>query len=480
MTSLINKENENICTKVDNSNKENCQNNLKEIINKQINISKNHSKEKQSQINKGLNVIDQNNNCIKKSSTFNPINTKTIDENKNSSISSNSKYSLIDNNSNNFFQGFNFEYFDDPNLLTINIEELSPPKLKEENLDINVDLRSKSKEQNDNMLILSAPNFQEKDIISEWEHQKITENINQIHTKLIPLNIDINKMFRKRESDNLLIKCGESSFKYNKVLEESVFKIPSKFLCKHKITPYIRTKMVDWMIEVLSVFDSTVETLFLSVNIMDLFLWKTPNFYKNEDVHLIGIGAMFIASKFQEIYPISLNQFVKKIAHDQFNANDIKKMEYQILKDIRPECLVSTSVYDFSKIYFYDFYYNNKNLISSEEEETIYKYIKYTSTYLNKLIMHYEFFYQGNCSIKAIGCIACSLKIVSDYLKDQFSQKTKEIYNDWILFLIQQGGFNDKIVENFANKIYTAYQHYQKSKSISRNLNRFSPLPYIK
>ena len=113
--------------------------------------------------------------------------------------------------------------------------------------------------------------------------------------------------------------------------------------------------MVDWMIEVLSVFDASEETFFLSVNIMDLFLWKTPNIYKSENVHLIGVGSMFIASKFQEIYPISLKEFVHKIGHDQFNIEDVKKMECKILKDIKPECLVSTSVYDFCKTYFYDF-----------------------------------------------------------------------------------------------------------------------------
>ena len=476
MSSSINKENENISTKVDDTNKENCPNNLDDINKNQIKISKNQPKKNKSQIKKGLNVLDQNNNRIKKPSTINQIKTQTIDENINSNITS--KYSLIDINSNYFFQGFDYNNFDNTNLLNINLE-LSVPKLNEGNLDINLDISPKSREENDEMLILSPPIFLENDIISEWEHQNITKNINQIHAELIPLNVDINKMFSKRESENLLLKYGESSYKYNKVLEESVFKIPSKFLSKHKITPSIRTKMVDWMIEVLSVFDSSEETFFLSVNIMDLFLWKTPNFYKSEDVHLIGVSAMFIASKFQEIYPIPLEQFVHKIGHDKFNANDIKKMEYQILKDIRPECLVTTSIYDFSKTYFYDFYYNNNNLISSEEDYKIYKYIKYTSIYLNKLVLHYECFYQGNCSLKAIGCIVCSLKIVADNLKEEFNQKIKGVYNDWMLFLIKQGGLSKQKVEILANKIYAAYQRYQKSKSISKNLNKFSPLPYI-
>jgi len=60
------------------------------------------------------------------------------------------------------------------------------------------------------------------------------------------------------------------------------------------------------------------------------------------------------------------------------------------------------------------------------------------------------------------------------------TNKNKGIYNDWMLFLIEQGGFNKSKVENLAKKIYTAFQHYQGSKSISRNLNRFTPLPFTK
>ena len=213
---------------------------------------------------------------------------------------------------------------------------------------------------------------------------------------------------------------------------------------------------------------------------MDLFFWKASSIYKNENVHLIGVASMFIASKFQEIYPISLKEFVHKIGHDQFNEEDVKKMECKIFKDIKPECLVSTSVYDFSKTYFYDFYYNNKNLISTKDDLKIYEYIKETSIYLNRLIYHYEIFYMENCSLKAIGCIVTSMKIVSDCLKEKFPQNTKGIYNDWMLFLIEQGGFNRQKIEILANKIYTAYHHYQKSKSISKNLNKFTPLPYIK
>ena len=61
----------------------------------------------------------------------------------------------------------------------------------------------------------------------------------------------------------------------------------------------------------------------------------------------------------------------------------------------------------------------------------------------------------------------------------KLTQKHKGIYNDWMLFLIEQGGFNKSKVEVLAKRIYTAFQHYQTSKSISRNLNKFCPLTFV-
>ena len=477
MTSIVNQENENMNLEPKNENKENFHGNLDEFINKQLNIAKDHKvKQKQEQINKGLAILDQNNNCIKRTTSVNISNPEANNEsfpnvlhnyNPLNPLNLKSKYCA------NYQNIYN-------NIMNIN-EESNNSKINNNKMELSdLEIISSSKEnENDNILIFSDQNFLENDILGESEHKNLTESLQKMEESVTPLNINIDKMFNKRESNNLLLKCGESSYKYNKYLEESVFKIPSNFLSKQRINPYIRTKMIDWMIEVLSVFDASEETFFLSVNIMDLFFWKASSIYKNENVHLIGVASMFIASKFQEIYPISLKEFVHKIGHDQFNEEDVKKMECKIFKDIKPECLVSTSVYDFSKTYFYDFYYNNKNLILSKEDGKIYNYIKLTSVYLNKLVLHYEFFYQEKCSMKAIACIVTSMKIVADNLKEKFPQKTRGIYNDWMLFLIEQGGFDKKKVENLANTIYTAYLHYQKSKSISKNLNRFTPLPYI-
>lgn len=49
------------------------------------------------------------------------------------------------------------------------------------------------------------------------------------------------------------------------------------FLSKHDITPHLRSKMVDWMIEVLSSYKMNEDSFFRATKIMDSFLLQTGN-----------------------------------------------------------------------------------------------------------------------------------------------------------------------------------------------------------
>ena len=290
---------------------------------------------------------------------------------------------------------------------------------------------------------------------------------------------NINLFVNKRESDNLLLKYGEETYFFNKTLEKEVFTIPENFLQNHKITSIVRTRMIDWMIEVCSIINYMDETFFLSVNVLDIFLQKTKKVYSNTDIHLIGMTSIFTSSKFQEIYPQSLKIFAHRVGHDMFTLEQIKEMETQILTEIGMEVLVSTSIYDFLKTYFYDFYYNNKIVIEKNCDMKIFKDVMFTAKYLTKLILHYEYFYVYQDSIKAIGCIITAIKLMGYYLKEKFEEKDRNVYNQWIIFLIKQDGFDKKEMENLVGKIYLAFSHYQKSKSINKNLNKFMKLPFI-
>jgi hypothetical protein len=67
--------------------------------------------------------------------------------------------------------------------------------------------------------------------------------------------------------------------------------------------------MVNWIINVfrlIKVFSA--KTLFLSVAILDSFLEETQkqNEHIEEDLlYLLGLGSIFIASKYEEVHPLS-------------------------------------------------------------------------------------------------------------------------------------------------------------------------------
>jgi hypothetical protein len=89
------------------------------------------------------------------------------------------------------------------------------------------------------------------------------------------------------------------------------------FLLRHKIDKDIRTKMVDWMIEVLSSFNCEHNTFFVSVNLLDNFLSKTKNQYQSKDIHLLGVTCMLISSKMEEILPFKISTVVEKMTHNK-------------------------------------------------------------------------------------------------------------------------------------------------------------------
>jgi hypothetical protein len=88
------------------------------------------------------------------------------------------------------------------------------------------------------------------------------------------------------------------------------------------ITPNLRAKMVDWMIEVMGHYagNTTQNTWFLAVHIMDLFFKKSSKRLRDGDVHLIGIASMLIATKYEDVYHIPLQDFVQHVAHNKFSS----------------------------------------------------------------------------------------------------------------------------------------------------------------
>ena len=92
--------------------------------------------------------------------------------------------------------------------------------------------------------------------------------------------------------------------------------------------------MVDWMFEVITAFKMSEQTFFLSVQYLDRFVSTTSRKLDISELHLIGITCMFIASKYEDYYPIKMKIVFEKIAHQKLKIEDIKQLELDVMQTI--------------------------------------------------------------------------------------------------------------------------------------------------
>ena len=95
-----------------------------------------------------------------------------------------------------------------------------------------------------------------------------------------------------------------------------------------KLTETIRSTLIDWIIQIHYNFKLLPESLYLTVNIIDRYF--AQNQVKKGEVQLIGVSSMLIATKYEEIYPPLLKDFVF-ITDNSCSADQILEMEKKIL-----------------------------------------------------------------------------------------------------------------------------------------------------
>ena len=113
-------------------------------------------------------------------------------------------------------------------------------------------------------------------------------------------------------------------FDYLKDLENSTMPNPDYMDHQDNLEWHLRGVLVDWLIEVHTRFGLLPETMFLAVNIIDRFL--STRVVELDRLQLVGITAMFIASKYEEVMSPHVANF-KHVADDGFSVEEILKAE---------------------------------------------------------------------------------------------------------------------------------------------------------
>ncbi|XP_040073235.1 G2/mitotic-specific cyclin-A-like [Ixodes scapularis] len=111
--------------------------------------------------------------------------------------------------------------------------------------------------------------------------------------------------------------------------EEKLTLKPTYMSRQPDITSSMRAILVDWLVEVAEEYRLHPETLFLGVSYVDRFL-SAMSVIRNE-LQLVGTAALYIAAKFEEIYPPKVSEFVF-ITDDTYTKQQVLRMEQLVLK----------------------------------------------------------------------------------------------------------------------------------------------------
>lgn len=106
------------------------------------------------------------------------------------------------------------------------------------------------------------------------------------------------------------------------------------------INDRMRAILIDWLVEVHLKFKLMPETLFLTVNIIDRFLERRS--VMRSKLQLVGVTAMLLASKYEEIYAPEVRDFVY-ITDRAYTREQILTMESVMLNALKFKITVPTS-----------------------------------------------------------------------------------------------------------------------------------------
>lgn len=99
------------------------------------------------------------------------------------------------------------------------------------------------------------------------------------------------------------------------------------------IKPRMRNLLVDWLVEVHQQFSLLQETLYLAVACLDRYLQVCAGKMTTKQLQLVGVTAMFVASKYEEMYPPEIGDFVYITDH-AYNESQIRKMEIVMIETL--------------------------------------------------------------------------------------------------------------------------------------------------
>ena len=136
-------------------------------------------------------------------------------------------------------------------------------------------------------------------------------------------------------------------FTYFFEIESTYLPVPNYMDTQNDINEKMRGILNDWLIEVHLKYKLVPDTMYLTINLIDRYLSKKK--VLRTKLQLVGVTAMFIASKYEEIFPPEAKDFVY-ITDNACNKKELLNMEIDMLTTLNFD-ITFPSQYRFLELY---------------------------------------------------------------------------------------------------------------------------------
>lgn len=120
--------------------------------------------------------------------------------------------------------------------------------------------------------------------------------------------------------------------------------VPIDFLSRVQLPTEVkdtsRAFLVEWIIDVHRKFRLMPETLYITVQLIDRFLSLKQ--IKKSQLHILGVTALLITSKYEEIYPPELKDLLS-VSENKFTRVEVLAMEYDMLLELQFQITAPTA-----------------------------------------------------------------------------------------------------------------------------------------
>ena len=129
------------------------------------------------------------------------------------------------------------------------------------------------------------------------------------------------------------------------------------------------------------------ETFFLAVSLLDNYLIaksKRGIPISSDNLYLVGMASVFIASKYEDVVPIFMKQILDDVGHFKFTRTHILSMEREILSALGFKvCNTTYNSYHESSLILAELHINDKEVLAKAKGYLT--FINYLVVYIHQL-----------------------------------------------------------------------------------------------